>query len=356
MAFRRTAAICFCVLITSAIAYGQRQSNTTGQQYRPSASLGNLTYWDSDVEPMRRTHTRRESDGREVVVETVEGPDIGGRRTTLEEVVTETTRGPNTVHTRQDVFRLTVNGRQRLAETNESRQDVQSNGDTVAVHTSRAADVNGRLRLRAQLVEDTRSSAPDVQRTEATLLLPGINDTLREARRTEYTEQEISPQEARRERTDSVRDVNGRWKPIEVRRGEVRRTGATEVVEEETVQRPDLNGNMAVDEVNVIRSSGTEAEEQVVIETYAGASYERRLNGRPPLSQRVQRTTTASADGGRYTVEDFEERSRVSPNSPLRVVRRIVTTVSPAGPGEWVTQRQIFELDVNGRLRLVRTE
>ena len=93
-----------------------------------------------------------------------------------------------------------------------------------------------------------------------------------------------------------------------------------------------------------------------MVETYAGASYERGVNGRPPLNQRVQRTTTATADGGHYTVEDVEERSRVSPGSPLRVVRRIVTTVSPSGPNDFVTQRQIFELDVNGRLRLVRIE
>ena len=356
MAFQRTAGICLCVLITSAIAYGQRQSNASGRPYQPSANIGSFTYWESDVEPLRRTHIRSEPDGREVVVETVEGPDIGGRRTALEEVVTETTREPNTLHTRQDVFRWTVNGRQRLAETNESREDIQPSGDTVAVHNSWAADVNGRLRLKSQLVEESTSSAADVLRTDTTLLLPGINETLREAQRTEYTEHQISPEIARRERTDSVRDVNGRWKPVEVRRGEVRKTGASEVVEEYTVQRPDLNGNLAVDEVNVIRSSGTREQEQVVVETYAGASYERGVNGRPPLNQRVHRTTTATADGGSYTVEEVEARSRVSPGSPLRVVRRIVTTVSPAGPGEWVTQRQIFEPDVNGRLRLVRIE
>jgi hypothetical protein len=40
----------------------------------------------------------------------------------------------------------------------------------------------------------------------------------------------------------------------------------------------------------------------------------------------------------------------------MRVIRRIVTTVSKSGPDDWVTQRQIFELDPNGRLRLVRIE
>ena len=355
MASQRVAGICFCLLVTSAIAFAQRQSTVTGQPYRPSATVSNSTFWDGDVEPLRRTQTRRESDGREVIVETLEGPDIGGRRTALEEVVTERTRGPNTLHTRQDVFRPTVNGQQRLAETSESRQDVQPNGDTVALHSNWASDVNGRLRLRSQLVEETRAVGPDVRRTDSTLRLPGINETLRDAQRTEYTEHRISPQVARLERTDSVRDVNGRWTPVEIRRGEVR-TSASEVVEEETVQRPDVNGNLGIAEVNVIRSSGPKESEHVVIETYAGASYERRLNGRPPLDQRVERTTTPTADGGSYTVEEVEARSRVSPDAPMRVVQRIVTTVSPTGSGAWVTQRQIFEPDVNGRMRLVRIE
>ena len=127
-------------------------------------------------------------------------------------------------------------------------------------------------------------------------------------------------------------------------------------MEEETIQRPDLNGNLAVKEVNLTRSSGTKEREQVVIETYSPQTDVYSLNGRPPLSMRVVRTTTATADGGSYTVEEVEARSRVSPNDPMRVIRRVVTTVSPGGPDEWVTERQVFEVDPNGRLRLVRIE
>ncbi len=270
MAFQRTAGICFCIVITSALAYGQRQSEMPGQQYGVSTSTSQPTYWpfwDGYVAPLRRLTTQTESDGRKVVVETVEGPDIGGRPTSLEEVVTETTEGPGTTRTRQEVFRPTVNGRQELAETTEVRQDTEPGGGTVAVESRWMTDVNGRLRLRSQLVEETRWPAPDVKESDSTLLVPGINDALRETLRSEYTEHRIGPELARNERTDSVRDVNGRWKPIEIRRGEVRRTGSSEVVEEETVQRPDLNGNLAIDEVNVIRSSGTQNQEQVVVES-----------------------------------------------------------------------------------------
>ena len=357
MTLQRTAGICFCIVITSAIASGQQQSDTTGQRQRaPGTRVLEPTYWAGDVDPLRRVLTRRESDGREVVVETVEGLDIEGRLASLEEVVTETTKGPNTTQTTEDVFRVTTDGRRRLSETTESRQETQPNGDTATVHTTWVPDLNGGLRLRARLVEESRSSAPDVRRTDTTLLLPSVNEALRETERTEYMAQRISPDVVRHESNHLVRDINGRWKPIEMRRGEVREIGGSERVEEETIQRQDVNGNLAVTETNVIRSSRTKDQEQVVIETYAPQTDVRGTNGRPPLSERVQRTTTVAADGGRSTVEEVEARSRVSPNDPMRVVRRTVTTVSPAGNDQWVTERKVFEVDVNGRLRLVRVE
>ena len=336
MTFLRTAGISLCIVITSAVASGQWQSDTTG-----------------DLAAQRRLQTRSESGGRRVVVETVEGRNIEGRVGPLGEAVTETTETRDTTHTRQDLFRVTVDGRRRLEESHESRQETRSNGTTSAVHSSWVPDLNGRLRLTSQVLEETRTLAPETRQTDATLLVPDINGTVREIQRTEYVERQISPEAVRHEETQLVRDANGRWKPIEIRRGEIRKAG-TERLEEETVQRRDLNGNLAVKEVNVIRSSGTKEQEQVVTETYSPQTDVHSLDGRPPLLTRIQRTTTATADGGSYTVEEVEGRSRVSPNEPMRVIRRTVTTVSKIGPDEWVTEQQRFELDPNGRLRLVR--
>ena len=339
MTFLRTAGISFCIVITSAVAHGQWQSDTSG-----------------DRAPQRRLHTRSESSGRTVVVETVEGRNIEGRVGPLGEVVTETTEARDATHIRQDLFRVTVDGRRRLEGANESRQEIRSNGTTSTVHSSWVPDLNGRLRLTSQVLEETRTLAPETRQTDRTLLVPDINGTVREIQRTEYIERQIGPEEVRHEETQLVRDANGRWKPIEIRRGEIRKAGTSARVEEETIQRPDLNGNLAVKEVNLTRSSSTKEREQVVIETYSPQTDVVSLSARPPLSTRVVRTTTATADGGSYTVEEVEGRSRVSPNEPMRVIRRTVTTVSKSGPDEWVTERQIFEPDPNGRLRLVRIE
>jgi hypothetical protein len=357
MTLERTASICFGIVITAAIASGQQQSDRSGQrQQRLGASAIEPMYSAGDVAPLRRVHTRSESNGRTVVVETVQGPDLEGRLASFEEVVTETTRGPDATQTRQDVFRVTADGRRHLAESNESRQDTQPNGHTGTVHSTWVPDLNGRLRLTARLVEESRSSAPDVRRTDTSLFVPGMNEPLRETERTEYSSRRINPEVVRHDSTHLVRDVNGRWKPSEIRQGEVRETGTSECVEEETIQRTDLNGNLAIVEMSVIRSSRTKEQEQVVIETYAPITDVRGTNGRPPLRERVHRATTTSADGVRHTVEEVEARSRVSPNEPMRMIRRTVTTTSPTGTDQWVTERQVFELDVNGRLRLVRNE
>ena len=128
-------------------------------------------------------------------------------------------------------------------------------------------------------------------------------------------------------------------------------------MEEETIQRRDMNGKLAIDEKTVTRRSIADEQDHVVIETYAPyVDGWPRSDSRLTLSQRVHRTTTATADGGRYTVEEMEGRSPVAPTDPMRVIRRTVTTVRQIGTDRWVTERQVFERDVNGRLRLVINE
>ncbi len=357
MTLQRLAGICGVIVITSAAAAGQQQS---GRAIQPSSRVGpsllERSHWNGYVAPKSRVFTRTQSNGRNVVVETTEGLNIDGRPAAIEEVVTETTAGVGTTNTRREVFRFTMEGHRRLAETIESRQDIRPNGDAAATRDTRVLDVNGRPRLVSRVVEETRASAAGVRRTDTTLLLPGINERLRETERIELTTQRINPEVVRRESTLLRRDINGGWKPVEIRRGEVREQGASNFVEEETLHRRDLNGNLSVADVTVIRGSRGKDQEQVVIETFSSQIDVPRMNGRPPLSERVSRTTTVAADGVRYTVEDVEARSRVSASAPMRLIRRTVTTVTPAGNDQWVTRREVFEPDLDGRMRLVRFE
>lgn len=355
MTIERMTGICFCIVLTSEVATGQPRSETTAQgQKAPARTVVERTHAAGDFLPWRWVQTRSESGSREVVLETLEEPDLEGRLAPTQQIVEETNRAtPNTAHRRRDLLRVARDNRRTLLETIESLRETLANGDTRAIHDTSAPDLDARLSLTSRQIERTRLAAPDVRETHTTLLVPDLNKTLRAIERFDYTERVINPGLVRHDSTQLVRDINGRWQPIEARSGEARETGASERREEETIQRLDMNGRLVVEERNVTRRSTANGQEHVVIETYAlyadGSS-------RLALSQRVDRTTTATAAGGRYTVEEVQSRSYSAPNDPMRVGRRTVTTVRQIGSDRWVTERQVFERDVNGRLRLVVNE
>ena len=115
--------------------------------------------------------------------------------------------------------------------------------------------------------------------------------------------------------------------------------------------RRDLNGRDTVGEKVVTYRGQTKDKERVVVETYAPCFHADRLE----LNRRVRRVTTVTLDGSQI-VEETEERNPASPSEPLRVVQRSVTTVRRSGTGSYVSERQVFELDVNGQLVLIRTQ
>jgi hypothetical protein len=73
------------------------------------------------------------------------------------------------------------------------------------------------------------------------------------------------------------------------------------------------------------------------------------------LTRRVRRVTTVTQDGSQ-TVEETEERNPGSPSEPMRVIQRRVTTLRGSGNDAYVSERQVFEPDGNGRLVLVRKQ
>ena len=113
----------------------------------------------------------------------------------------------------------------------------------------------------------------------------------------------------------------------------------------------DLNGRVAVSGKVMTQRARSNNDERVVIETYLPSMEP----GRLALHQRVNRVTTVTDDESR-TVEEIEERNHVSPSEPMRIVQRNVTTERRTGSDSYVTERQVFELDINGRLVLVRQQ
>jgi hypothetical protein len=126
---------------------------------------------------------------------------------------------------------------------------------------------------------------------------------------------------------------------------------SAETVSETLSSRRDLNGREAVEQKIVTHRARSNNEERVVIETYLPLEYADRL----ALTRRVRRVTTVAQDGSK-TVEETEARNPASPSEPLRIVERSVTTVRTSGSDSYVSERQVFQPDGNGRLVLVSKE
>lgn len=354
---RIIAGFCFWIVLTSVAAGAQQGGDTTTTPSEPATSAIQQTYSTGGLLPLRRVERTTVSGGRKVIIETAEAPGVEGQWHPVEEVISSTTQpGITTTRTQRDVFRFDAQRQRRLAETTESEQ-TRANGSTRNDQRTWVVDLDGRLTLSSGYTEERRLVSPGIQQNNTTVSVRSPEGSLREAERTESNEHEVSADVVRHDSTHLMRDPNGRWVPIEARGRETRGIGSAERVEEETVQGPNLNGALVVRDKVLTRTSESDGENRVVIETYSqGAEGFVRSDSRLALQQRIRRSTTAAADGGGSTIEEIEARDPLAPSDPMRVTRRTVVTVRNAGPGRRVTERQMFERDVNGRMVLVSTD
>jgi hypothetical protein len=344
MKARRITGACLSLVFASAAAFAQ-------QPAKPSVT--ERTYLRGGLAPARVVERRIvESDGRETVVGTEERPDADGRWTPIEQIVHETNRSADgSVRTTRTVSGFDFDRRRTLLERTEGIESPSVNGIARSIEDTWVADINGGLGLASRRIEERNTVDSDVRQTSTTMLTRGINGALQESHRTAQTARRLDPSVVRHETAHMDRDPNGRWTAVAAHSADVRSEG-----EEETVHTPDTNGRLVPSERIVTRRSGSDGQEQVIVETYSqGAEGFMRSGGRMALSRRIRRTTTTTADG-ESTVEEIEARSRVSPSDPMRVVQRTVVTVRNIAPDRRVTERQVFELDVNGRLAPVVRE
>ena len=337
--------ILVAILLSVPALQAQGPAIPSSSTLEQSAAAGAMT-------PARVQQTRTESNGREIITEKTETPDIDGRMRVSRETTTETVKtGPGTTQTKREIY-TTESGQRRLAETTQTETQTMSNGSSSSVSNTYSPDVNGRLGLLTREVQEVKSLDPNTRQTDTVIYHPGINQSLRESERRQETEKKVSDELTQTESTRSLRDANGRWQVTESRSQEVRET-KTERVEEETVSRLSDQGTMEVSERTVTRQSKSGNTDETVTEVYnlnLGGLF-RRNNNRLELDRRVRVTTT-----GEETIREVEGRNPISPNDPLRVIERTVETRRQVGPDQWETTRQVFALDGNGRLVPVITE
>jgi len=226
---------------------------------------------------------------------------------------------------------------------------------TQTTHETYAADVNGRLVLTTRSVEEGKWVAPGIYHVETMLSRRDIDGALRPMERVEHTERRLNATVVEHDDRQFVRDINGRWQLTETRSGEIRELGPSGRVEEQTIRRVDLNGTPILSEKSVSRQLEADGRGEVVTERYSRDSVVS-SDGRLGLNQRVRISSTAMANGDRSTIEEVEARNPATPQDRMRVTKRTVATERNAGPDRRIAERQLFELDLNGRLILVGTE
>jgi hypothetical protein len=332
-----------------------RQSHQGGgsaEQAVQSVTTITREYPPNNLTPWRLTETRSRSGDRELVIETFEVPGNEGKLRPLQETTVEIIRGGTRTRETAALFGIDGEGRRQLLERTESTGVTRPDGGSETVRNAFAADLNGRLALTSRRVEHTQSGSAGLE-SGTTLLRPDGNRTLVEMERTRYSERQIDPTLVRYDETHLIRDLNGRWQATEVRTGESRQYGPSQRLDEETVRRADDNGNLTLRERTLTRRIASEGRDEEVTETFAPEDGSSIRSGAPlsrlRLIQVVRRSTTALADGGFRRIEEVERRNPVAPSEPLRVIQRTFTTVRRAGPDRWMTEREVFELDVNGR-------
>jgi hypothetical protein len=196
-------------------------------------------------------------------------------------------------------------------------------------------------------VEDTKQTGPNVRETRISVLTPDVNGGLTESARTEQRETRSGDHAVQFEKTTSVKDGAGYWRPREVRQGVIKEDGK-EQTRDESVLQPDSDGKLALVNRTVSKeAAGASGETQATTETYTvdlpGATRDGTLHP-------VERVTTihrAGQGGGQSTQTRVEQANPDSPTG-MRVTGETIEVVRP-GPGGTTHQtRTVESLNDNG--------
>jgi len=358
MKINGTAATCGGLVLAWAMAAdGQQNIGTGNQQSATNSETVTEHRYNGAVAPWREVQSRAESAGHEVVVDTDETAGPNGRMQPAQQTVTERTQtDAGVVRSRSSVFTFDLQGRRTLSETAESEQQPLSPDGHTSVRHMWVADINGHLDLDSRTVERSQSLLPGVRQTDTSVFRSDPDNVLRESERVRESERQTSSTDVRRDHTTLVRDINGRLVTTESHTSQTRVLGPSEQVTEDIIRRADVNGALTISEKRVVHHTATPRTEDILTETYSRDVQGHIRSDGLGLSQRTRISTTTTVDGGRHTVEEVEKFNPAAPGDPMRIVRRIVETTRKVTDGSVVTERQIFETDINGRLVPVATD
>jgi len=338
------------LLVSGNKAFGQ--DNTSSQSWSTTSQHSDASGTENST---RAQETHTESNGHAVDKRSVQslGPD--GRYIPYSDVETESVRvNDTTVRTTQRTYGRDADGNRTLVQQTQEESRTLADGQRKLVRTTSNPDSNGALQVVRQEVVDSKQVSPGIRDTKTTVLSPDPNGGFSATVQVEEREKQTGPGTVEFKKSTSLNDGSGHWNLSEIRQGTVKQDGA-QGTKEESVLRPDSNGNFSVVERTVSKQSAQPGETRDTTETYSTNIPGQAGDDSLQLVNRASTVQRTTASGQKSTTRQIEQTNPADPGAGLHVTQEAIDIVKPGGNGT-VEQKTVLATDFNGQTSVVSVD
>ena len=329
------------------------QSSSDSDEATSSSSTSSAPSSSAGVNPARTSQSHTEADGRTVDTQSIQMLGPNGTYQSFLDVQRESVKvDASTVRTTEKRYGRGPDGQKVLLQVTEEESHSGSGSEHV-VRTVSNPDVNGRLQVVKREIQDTKQTAPNMQEVKTTVLSPNVNggfvptmevqerDTLDKGKVVGYHKSTLVP------------DGAGKWQTNEVREGTFKQGEGDERLKDEHVLRPDSDGRLAVVERTVTKEAKAGGEKRNIVEKFSSGNPGSASDNALRLDKRVTTVAKPTAEGGKQTVQEVEERSAGNAESSLHVTQQATETVRQGSGGSSQETRTIQTLGPSSGLKTV---
>jgi hypothetical protein len=339
-------------LCASCAVWAQTSNSTDGA---PTKSWTATTDARTDSgNPTRTFESHTQSGDRTVDVRSLQTRGADGNFQPYQDIETVTVRvNATTTQTTTRTFVRDSDGAKTLFQVTAEEKRTLPGGDSKVVRTTSNPDANGNPQVVQREVRETHKVSPNVEETNTTVMLPGIEGGLAPALQTQER-QKRSGNTVEIQKTTLLSDGTGGWQVGETRQATVKDDGKNRS-REERVSRPDAEGQLK----EITHTVGKESEDasgetRNSEETYSVDVPGEGRDGGLHLVQRV--TTTQHSDSGKKeTTQVVAQPNPGDPSAGLQVTTVSIDTVRAGSSGAQAT-RTIQLRDANGDLGVVSVD
>jgi hypothetical protein len=246
------------------------------------------------------------------------------------------------------------NGNRILTQVTDEERHDSPGGESKVVRSTSNPDANGRLAIVQRQVEDTTKIGPNLEKTNTTTYLPGVDGVLAPSMQVEERREHVDDHTVRFQKSTMLSDGNGNWQINERKDGTIADDGKNRTSEEH-VARQDGSGNLGeVSRTLTKESRNGSGGSQSVTESYSKDIPGNSSDGTLHLVQRVTTASNSSKDGetSRRRVEQVDPGN---PSAGLQVSVGSTGSETSATAGTSGTNT-VETRDADGRLRVVSVD